>query len=932
MPLLYHVFLSHSSADKPAVETVARQLKEKGLKPFLDRWHLVPGEPWQEALEEALDQSATCAVFIGPGKSGPWHHEEMRAALDQRARNESFRVIRSLLPGAPQPSLTELPRFLKRLTWVDFRLGLDDAGALHSLVSGINGAPPGGESVVDAARTTLAALPLQESPSPGPLPAGSRMPLSSNPLFVGREEDLRTLARQLKAGETSAVGQVEVAAATGLGGIGKTQLASEFVYRYGRFFAGGVFWMSFADAANVPTEVADCGPGLGHFLGIDSATLDQQIRLVEEAWRSPLPRLLVFDNCEDEQLLERWRPRSGGARVLVTSRRPDWNPILGVKTVPITTLPRPASIELLRLFRPDLAESEPALDDIADELGDLPLALHLAGSFLKTYRGAAIGQPKIYLDSLRQKNLLEHPSLHGRGSGLSPTKHESDVGRTFDLSFEKLDAADPADALAVGLLARAAWFAPGEPIPRSLLLSTIPLNTEDLSTSLLIEDSLHRLTALGLLETNDQNDLLMHRLIAAWAQGVPEGDDARIAVEEAILKAAALSNETRNPAPLLQWQPHLRAATNRAMQRENRTAARLCDELGIHLWLAGDYLGARPYLERAIAIHEMVSGPEHESLAHSLNLLGVVLNQLQFDAARPYLERALAIREGVLGPEHPDTADSLNDLGIRVWREGDFEGARLYHERALAIREQVLGQEHPDTARSLINLGGIKHDQGDVVGARSDCERALAIHEKVRGPEHPDTAAALESLGALLLHQGDFAGARSYLERALAIDQKVFGPEHPRTASALIDLGAALAGEGDFASARPCIERALAIQRRTLGLEHPETATSISWLGDLFRRQGDVVGARRTFEEALAIREKVLRPGHVAVAQSLMDLGRLYFDQKSFARARLYLERALTIFLPRLGPGHPSTKETRTYLSQLPGARRLKKQRSKRRS
>jgi nucleotide-binding universal stress UspA family protein len=66
----YDVFLSHASADKPAVEHLARKLREEGLEPFLDKWHLIPGDPWQEALEEALDQSRACAVFIGSSAPG----------------------------------------------------------------------------------------------------------------------------------------------------------------------------------------------------------------------------------------------------------------------------------------------------------------------------------------------------------------------------------------------------------------------------------------------------------------------------------------------------------------------------------------------------------------------------------------------------------------------------------------------------------------------------------------------------------------------------------------------------------------------------------------------------------------------------------------------------------------------------------------------
>ncbi len=94
----YDVFLSHNSRDKPVVVALARRLEdEAGLKPFLDTWHLVPGEPWQEALEEALDDSKTCAVFIGPRGISPWENEEMRSALQTRASHPGFRVVPVLL-------------------------------------------------------------------------------------------------------------------------------------------------------------------------------------------------------------------------------------------------------------------------------------------------------------------------------------------------------------------------------------------------------------------------------------------------------------------------------------------------------------------------------------------------------------------------------------------------------------------------------------------------------------------------------------------------------------------------------------------------------------------------------------------------------------------------------------------------------------------
>ena len=141
---LYDVFLSHTSADKDAVEAIARRLEDEAtLSTLLDKWHLIPGNPWQEELEQALDTSRTCVVFIGPHGIGPWENVEMRSALDDRVKRPGFRVIPVLLPGAVLPERGTLPRFLSSLTWVDCRSGLQDAEAFRRLVAGIRGQPPG---------------------------------------------------------------------------------------------------------------------------------------------------------------------------------------------------------------------------------------------------------------------------------------------------------------------------------------------------------------------------------------------------------------------------------------------------------------------------------------------------------------------------------------------------------------------------------------------------------------------------------------------------------------------------------------------------------------------------------------------------------------------------------------------------------------------
>jgi hypothetical protein len=140
----YDVFLSHNSKDKPAIEELAERLEDEAeLKVFLDVWNLIPGDPWQESLEDALDKSRTVAVFLGPSGIAGWHNEEMRDALDKRVRNKRRRVIPVLLPGTEKLDEVEIPPFLARLTWVDFRKGLDDEESFNRLVAGITGKPPG---------------------------------------------------------------------------------------------------------------------------------------------------------------------------------------------------------------------------------------------------------------------------------------------------------------------------------------------------------------------------------------------------------------------------------------------------------------------------------------------------------------------------------------------------------------------------------------------------------------------------------------------------------------------------------------------------------------------------------------------------------------------------------------------------------------------
>ncbi len=141
----HKTFLSHNSGDKPVVEKIARWLEdEANIQVWLDKWHLIPGDPWQEEIEKALDECECCVVFLGPNGIGPWQNEEMRTALDKRVSEKNIRVVPVLLPGAfKEEKESDLPRFLRRLTWVKLHTDWHEDEVLHRLECGIKGIPPG---------------------------------------------------------------------------------------------------------------------------------------------------------------------------------------------------------------------------------------------------------------------------------------------------------------------------------------------------------------------------------------------------------------------------------------------------------------------------------------------------------------------------------------------------------------------------------------------------------------------------------------------------------------------------------------------------------------------------------------------------------------------------------------------------------------------
>jgi hypothetical protein len=672
----YDVFLSHNSQDKSFVEVLASKLvDEAGINPFLDKWHLIPGMPWQESLEQALEDSKTVLLCYGSSGLAPWHSEEIRSSI-KLLMDDERRVIPVLLPGANFPQQGNLPSYLRRLTWVDYRGGLSDDEAFLRVVTGIKGKPPGRIKRIDAEPE------VDGLPRIGKLLPGWRIPYAPNPAFIGRESDFRALASVLLEGRSPvAITQ----AVQGLGGIGKTQLAVEFCYRYGKFFKG-VHWISASNPDAFLSEIAACGAEMD--IQPWPEDIQAQVVLTLNEWRRFGPRLVVLDGLDDEitgqKMIEKIS-EGGDVRILITTRRRLWPPELVNSTISLGVFSRYESIALLRKYLTENTYSDNDMDILAAELGDLPLALELAGRYLATTKIKVMD----YIQRISEASHIEQSSLNKWKPKIgSPTNHDFGLLNTFLTSWDLID--DP-NAKSVFLLS--SWCAPNNVIPTFLLAEASNLEVDELEKILTFLD----LTALIGYEGIEEG-IVFHPLFSSFGRLLDDENNKQHLeiISETLSEIGYTFLNSGLPQNFAVIKPHVEEIIGFADHIPPLIITQLFNFLGYYYEMIGEYFSSKQNYEQALAINQEILGADHPDTARSLNNLGAILRAVgDYETARAYYEQALAINQKVLGADHPDTARSLNNLGAILKATGDYETARAYylifaHTDRISIQRQKM--------------------------------------------------------------------------------------------------------------------------------------------------------------------------------------------------------------------------------------------------
>ena len=515
--------------------------------------------------------------------------------------------------------------------------------------------------------------------------------------FTGRKTLLNELRSALSSGKNAALIQSQVI--SGSGGIGKTQLALAYTYRHINDY-DVIWWVKSEEPATLAADYAALAIELDPKMA--PKDVDAQINAVKRWLETNSGWLLVFDNAQKPEDLDKYLPKSGSGHAIITSRNQVWEGFASVLDVPL--FEREESINFL--FKRTGKCDRDSANELADALGDLPLALEQAGAYIKEAGKSFNSYLKLF--QVRSKEILKQGK---------PINYPKPVATTWDISVE----AARKDALAsTDLLNLCSFLAPDQ-MPRYLLTKGSDNLPEPLASAIRDEMELDKvLTSLRRYSLIDytENGFSIHRMIQAVTRDRLSGGDQKKWVGAAVklVDGAFPKDHLDNP---LSWSecslllPHALAASRHAQELrvESKATGHLLNDAGLYLQTRGEFNDAKSALENALQIDETVYGPDHPNVAIRVNNLGLVLKDLgELQEARKLFERALKIDETVYGPDHPNVAIRVNNLGGVLKDLGELQEARKLYERALKIFQTRLGEDHPSTIIVSNNLESISQD------------------------------------------------------------------------------------------------------------------------------------------------------------------------------------------------------------------------------
>lgn len=628
--------------------------------------------------------------------------------------------------------------------------------------------------------------------------------------FVGRETELAKLHNLLDEGKKSVI-------VNGLGGIGKTSLALQYVGQYKEHYHH-IVWVEQQSSLLLAfmTEKK-----LNELITPEKEEAEVYFyRLMQFLEATEGKNLLVIDNYEDTEadktiaiLTQIQNVHFAHWRVLFTSREK----VNGFALIALDTLPKDEAIALFKLHSENKPFDENVLVQVLEEVDYHTLTIELLS---KIYANDVDVTLTNLLTILQQKDFDNELVQE-----MVTTKHHKGEANLYKhllllFNMEKWTADEQ------HLLKQFAAL-PSLPINGKQLLDWLQNNRATYKAAL------KNLTRKGWLSTTDQENYTMHRLLKMLIQkhlGIM-WEDVKVLVE-GVKEEVTQEKIAANPLAAKSFIEYIDSfITTIDFQNNVLEESYLYNKLGYIYHLTAIYKQATQYYSQALVIIKQQKGIQNIDYAEILNnLAGLYDSQGKYEEAIIFFQEALQILKEILVEKHPIYASSLNNLALVYSRQGKYEKAIPLYEEALKILKETLGKKNPSYATSLNNIAFIYNKQGKYGEAISLYQECLKIFKDVLGEKHPDYAMSLNNLALVYHTQGKYKEAIPLYQETLQIRREVLGEKHPTYATSLNNLALAYYNIENYEQAFSLFQEAYLVFLNTFGDEHINTINCKEWL------------------------------------------------------------------------------------------------------
>ncbi|KAL4741624.1 hypothetical protein BDV11DRAFT_203350 [Aspergillus similis] len=493
------------------------------------------------------------------------------------------------------------------------------------------------------------------------------IPFARNPYFVGRQDEIRRLEELILMPDGA-----KKFALTGLGGVGKTQVALELAYRMqDRDAECSIFWIPCTSHEAVEQAYMAIAQMVG-IQGVKPAEVKERIKAYfshkEGKW------LLIFDNADDIEMwtkgstnalpLKDFLPFNNQGHIIFTSRNRELAvDLVSSYVVHVGELDKKTGVEFLEksLVCKELLNDTPAIMALLEQLTFLPLAIRQATAYINK-KGIPISDYLLLLGE-QEAEVVELLS-EDFGNDERYKDMQNPVAKTWLISFCQVQKQDQ---LAAEYLSLLACFNPRN-IPQSLL----PPSGSRLKTT----NALGLLSAYSFITIQPGSRFItLHRLVhLATRNWMRNEGQFPVYISKAAGRLSEIfpDNHHTNRQLWREYLPHaLFLLSGSEIRKQQEQYIDCMKNVGSCLYSDGRYNEAEE--------------------------LEVQVMATQKQEAEELEVQVMATRKQVLGPEHPHTLTSMANLAF-TWKSlRNTQAALALMGSCVELCNKVLGSDHPDT-------------------------------------------------------------------------------------------------------------------------------------------------------------------------------------------------------------------------------------------